>query len=72
MAQRLRALAALLVNSQQPHGVSQWLSDAFWHAGVHVDRAFIYIKYISKKVALLTSDDLIKKNSSQVYPATWV
>ena len=52
MAQRLRALAILPeVRSsipKQPHGGSQpsvMRSDAlFWHAGVHADRALIYIK----------------------------
>ena len=45
MTQRSRVWTAL--NSQQPHGGSQssvMRSDAlFWHAGVHADRALIYI-----------------------------
>ena len=54
MAQWLRALVSSSkgpeFNSQQPHGGSQpsvMGSDAlFWHAGVHADRALIYINQI--------------------------
>jgi hypothetical protein len=54
MAQQLRALASLPeiseFNSQHPYGSLQpslmGSSVAFWHAGVHADRALLYVEYI--------------------------
>lgn len=57
MAQQLKALGSLPeiseFNSQHPRGGSQpslMGSSTFWHAGVHADRALLYIEYINKNI----------------------